>query len=229
MGSIGSIGGNPGAPHIAHDRRGRGTFALFLSSRFNSLHLILITTVMLITHLASVVLPILAFGSLAEATPTDLLGRNNDKGSGGYKSKCQAFKVSGIDSVVQNEGSIYYPAGAKINITGLQSSLVASDLPSFCSESSETHFCQFASLTLSLLFILCRLQPRLLRYVQGSSSKSTLTLRCRNSMQIRKSGSQMITMGGLVALAMVGLQAELIIKPSVTMLCIRALLVGANF
>lgn len=71
-------------------------------------------------------------GSLVKAGPTDLVGRNN--GSGDYKSKCLNFRVSGIDIVVQAVDSIYYAEGAKINITGLQSSLVASDLPRFCSK-----------------------------------------------------------------------------------------------
>jgi len=78
------------------------------------------------------VLALALAGDFVTASPADLAGRNN--GSGGYKLKCANFQFSGIDNVVQAADNIYYAEGAKINITGLQSSLVASDLPSFCSK-----------------------------------------------------------------------------------------------
>lgn len=99
------------------------------------------------------VLPILALGGLVQASPADLHNRNNDKNSGSYKAKCQAFRISNIESVIQREDSIYYPAGAKINITGLQSSLVASDLPSFCSEFQQDNQLESSLVTKELFFL----------------------------------------------------------------------------
>lgn len=80
----------------------------------------------------SALLTLLSLAALTGASPTELLRRNN--GSGDYKSKCEGFRVQGIDDVVQVGESIYYPEGTLVNLTSLQDPIESSDVPSFCSK-----------------------------------------------------------------------------------------------
>lgn len=85
------------------------------------------------TSLAVPALSLLSLASLANGNPVELLGRNND-GGGKYKSKCQGFRVTGIENVVQVGQSTYWPQGTSLNFTSLQNALVSSEIPSFCRE-----------------------------------------------------------------------------------------------
>jgi hypothetical protein len=113
---------------------------------------------------------------LVHASPLD--SRNND-GKYKYKSKCEGFAVSGIDDVLQAVDSIYYSQGALVNLTSGQQTLVASDVPCFCSEHFRLYMERSASVHLQIL--------KFWRVNQEYSSWSTPTL-LQGSSRIQKFG-----------------------------------------